>query len=225
MKVIVFGTEQEKVLDLIADAGITVVEENPDFIVSFGGDGTVIRSETKYPEIPKIILKNSAICKLCSKLENQEVLERVKSGNYTIEEYLKLSVTVNDETRSALNDITIHNADPRHGLRYHVWVNGKQVGKDIIGDGVVISTPFGSTAYYRSITDSFFELGIGLAFNNSTEQSDHMVIREDSIVELEIERGPALVYVDTQEAIHLNKGDRIQVKKSATLAKIVRVGV
>ena len=49
-----------------------------------------MRSENKYPGIPKIILKNSRVCKLCSSLENDEVLKKVKSGKYTIESCYKL---------------------------------------------------------------------------------------------------------------------------------------
>jgi len=98
-----------------------------------------------------------------------------------------------------------------------------QVGGEIIGDGIVVATPsFGSTGYYKSITDSFFEVGIGLAYNNSTEQSDHVVLDENRIISIEITRGPAIIYADNQEtSISLNKGDVATIKKSSQTAKIV----
>jgi NAD+ kinase len=102
-------------------------------------------------------------------------------------------------------------------------VNGKNIGKEIIGDGVIISTPFGSTGYYRSITDGIFEVGIGVAFNNSTEQVDHMVLREDSEVEIRIMRGPAVAYADNNEQeISLKAGDKIVIRKSDEVARIIK---
>lgn len=224
-KIILFGKEQNKILKLVSDHGFEVVDKNPDFVVSFGGDGTVMRSEAKYPGIPKIILKNSRVCKLCSPLENDEVLNRIKLEKYEIENYWKLeSSSVHGKKLLAVNDITIHNTDPRHAIRYKLSVNNKTIHHEIIGDGIVISTPFGSTGYYRSITDSFFEIGIGLAFNNSTEPFDHMVLKENSKIELEITRGPAVVFADNQDdKITLKVGDTIFITKSVEVAKIVRV--
>jgi NAD+ kinase len=109
-------------------------------------------------------------------------------------------------------------------MRYKFSINGKNSGHEIIGDGVVVSTPFGSTGYYRSITDSFFEVGIGLAFNNSTEQSDHMVLSEDSEIEILITRGPANIYADNQsEVLTIEEGKITTIKKSDKFAKIIRV--
>ena len=223
-KIIIFGKKSNEISKLLKEHGFVVVQKNPDFVVSFGGDGTIMRSENKYPGISKIILKNSRVCKLCSSLENDEVLKKVKSGKYTIESCYKLVAETKNKKLLAMNDITVHNGDPRHAIRYKFAINGKWTGHEIIGDGIVVSTPLGSTGYYRSITDSFFELGIGLAFNNSTEQSDHMVLKENSKIELEITRGPAIVFADNQENnITLGVGDIITIKKSEEVTRIVRV--
>lgn len=223
-KIILFGKEQNKILKSTEGSGFEIVKKNPDFVVSFGGDGTVMLSEAEYPGIPKIILRNSRVCKLCSPLDNDEVLKRVRLGKYTIETYWKLESSAKKKKFLAVNDITIHNSDPRHAIRYRLSINGKTVHHEIIGDGVVISTPFGSTGYYRSITDSFFEVGIGLAFNNSTEPFDHMVLKENSEIELEITRGPAIVFADNQKKkILLKVGDVVSVAKSIEIARIVRV--
>jgi NAD+ kinase len=88
----------------------------------------------------------------------------------------------------------------------------------------VAATPFGSSAYYRSITHSLFQVGIGLAFNNSTEPVDHMVLREDSLIEVTILRGPAIVAVDNNpERVSLLEGDTFLVRKSSEPARILGI--
>ncbi len=227
MKVLVFKTpKSHEIIKTVEAHGFEVVSENPDMVVSYGGDGTLMRSEHMYPGIPKLPLRASAVCKLCSPVSNDEVLEKVKQNRYSIEEFWKLNVVAHGETYVGVNDVIVHNKDPRHAIRYDVAVNNKKILEGVIGDGVVVATPFGSTGYYRSITDSYFEVGMGLAFNNSTEQSDHIVLKENSVIRITIARGPAIVYVDNRkESIELSDGDFAEIQKSSEVARIVRIGV
>lgn len=222
MKVLVFGENKAMMERLAARAGFKIVKKNPQFVISYGGDGTLMKAESAFPGIPKIILKDSHVCKKCSTLSNEEVLEKIKKNKFSIEELGKLEVSARGKKLYAINDVILHNKDARHAIRYSFSVNGRLAGRMIIGDGIVVATPFGSTGYYRSITDSFFELGIGLAFNNSTEQADHMVLKEDSIIKIEIMRGPAVIYADNQKKeILLEAGSEVVMKKSKNKALIV----
>lgn len=225
MKALVFNGENHS--DLVCDvasAGFDVVRENPEIIFSCGGDGTFMRAEHAYPGVPKIPLRASAVCKLCAVVSNEDVLKRIADGKYRIEEFWKLSAEAKGKKYIGVNDVIVHNKDPRHAIRYDVFINDKRVRENVIGDGIVVATPFGGTGYYRSITDSYFEVGMGLAFNNSTEESDHIVLKEDSVVRVTIARGPAIVYVDNRnESIELEEGDGVEIKKSDQVARIVRV--
>jgi NAD+ kinase len=222
MKVALFGREVDKVKDLVISKGFEIVENDPEFVVTYGGDGTVMRSEGPYPGIPKIVLKNSLICKKCSAIPNDAVLDAVIAGNYSVENVIKLQAEAKGKIIVGMNEVYVHNADPRTGIRYSLCVNGKDIGRTIIGDGILVATPYGSTGYYRSITDSYTEVGIGLAFNNSTEQADHIVLKEDSVIELTVSRGPANVYADNHdEYIELTEGDKVLIKKSPLFAQVV----
>lgn len=226
MRVILFAEEKNRAtLEALAkDAGVDVVAENPEALISYGGDGTLMRAEYAFPGVPKLILKGSAICKLCASFSNEEILKKFSAGAYRIDEMEKLEVRAGEKVLRGVNDVIVHNDNPRHAIRYHLWVNDKRIGNEIIGDGVVVATPLGSTGYYRSITDSFFELGIGVAFNNSTEQADHMVLRDDAVIRVKIARGPAFVYADNQaDAIPLADGDEVTIQKSSEVARIIRV--
>lgn len=224
MNLLIYGERVSEVEDLAKANGFNLVKFNPEFVASCGGDGTLMKSECDFPGVPKIILRSSRVCKKCHQMTNEEVLQKVIKGEYTIENYFKVAAKVDNKEIIGLNEIIVHNKDPRQAIRYEIFINNIRVGGEIIGDGVVISTPFGSTGYYRSITDSFFEVGIGVAFNNSTEQSDHMVLSENSEVKIKIMRGPAFVYADNQDKfIEVKTGEELIVKKSKHIAKIVKI--
>jgi len=223
MKLLIYGEHTEEIRNLAKNAGFEIVDKNPDMLASCGGDGTLMRAENDFPGIPKFILKKSKTSKKGHDLSPEEILEKISKGKYSIEEEIKISATFKNKNITGLNEIIVHNSDPRKAVRYEIFINGMQIGNEIIGDGVVVSTPYGSTGYYRSITDSFFEVGIGVAFNNSTEQSDHMVLKENSEIVVKITRGPAVAYADnSDEEIALASGDEIVIKKSESIAKIIK---
>lgn len=227
MKISLFGKNSAEILTLVKSFGLEITEKNPEMIFSYGGDGTLIESEFAFPGIPKLLLRGSKICKRCSPLSNEEVLKRLAEGKYEVEKRIKLEAAVKGEIITGVNDIMVHNQDHRHAMRYHIWLNNSQINtleEEIIGDGIVAATPFGSTGYYRSITDSFFEIGIGLAFNNSTEQVDHLVLPETSEIRLQIVRGPAIVYADNQEkSIPVLESDEVIIKKSEQVFNLIKV--
>jgi len=224
MKVIVFGDKKEEIIPELKAGGFEVVETDGDWVVSYGGDGTYMRAEHAFPGIPKLLLKGSRICKLCENGKPADIFLRIRNNQFRIEECIKLEAFTKSKKIIATNDIVIHNADPRHGIRYRIIADGKELGADVIGDGVVVATPMGSTGYYRSITDSSFAVGIGLAFNNSTEQSDHVVLKDDVDIRVTITRGPAVVFGDNQEeSVALEAGDEVLIKKSSEIARLVKV--
>lgn len=224
MNLLIYGNGSKEVENLAKKIGFNVVKKSPSLVASFGGDGTFMLAEKAYPSVPKFYLKNSRVCKKCSALSNEKVLQKIINKKYTIEEEIKISAKAKGKCICGLNEIIVHNKDPRKAIRYQIYINGKKIGGEIIGDGVVIASPYGSTGYYRSITDSFFEVGIGVAFNNSTEQADHMVIKENSKIKIKITRGIAVVYADNHDdEIELESGDEIFINKSDEMAKIIKL--
>lgn len=221
----VFGDNSQMIKEEFVALGYEYDEGSPDFVISYGGDGTLLRSETAYPEVPKLFLKNTNIGKLAQNKKNQEVVEAFVKGRYFIKEYDKLTAIINQsEALVGASEITIHNKDPRSGIRYKVRIDSEDLHHELIGDGLIVCNPLGSTGYYRSITDSYFEIGIGVAFNNSTEQADHVVLSDKRKIEIEITRGPAIVFADNQDKmLELGVSDKILISKSDKKFKLIRV--
>lgn len=227
MKASLFGKFTDSHLGYLKKVGfeITSGDLNPDVVFVIGGDGSLIASEAEFEGIPKVAIKDSKVCKKCLPYSLEEAADKIISGKYSIDKFFKLEACFDGECLKAVNDIVVHNADPRHAIRYSITIGDINLHSEIIGDGIVVATPlFGATGYFRSITDSIFYVGIGLAFNNSTESTDHLILKEDSVIKMGILRGPAVVYSDNHKAIfNLKEGDSIEIKKSGDSFNLVRI--
>ncbi len=226
-----YGQYPKEIEELIRAAGLEILPPapsspsfpSPDVVVTFGGDGTILGAERDYPGIPKLPLRDSKNCHICSTLPNEEIVRLLVKNKLPIREYAKLEVICSQKHGLALNDVTIRNKLLNVALRFTVTVNDEEPTPELIGDGVVIATPFGSTAYSYSITHAIFNQGFGMAFNNIHNAAlPERVVPEDAVIKVAITRGPADLGLDNDPEIPaLSDGDVIAVKKAAQTAKIL----
>jgi NAD+ kinase len=195
----------------------------PDFIISVGGDGTFLRAERRHPGIPKLLIKDSNVCNKCDNLEYDGLFQSILNDEYEIEEHLKLKGYVNGSKHIAVNDFSVRNRLPIHAIRFSVTINKKQI-YPLIGDGIVIASSFDSTGYYKSITKKSFSKGIGLAFNNVTENIRHRVLDKGAVVRVKLLRHDADLTVDNdQNIITLKEGQELTVCSSKQKARVIHV--
>ena len=214
-RILVLGNNVESIRRLVRNKGLVDVSEDPEVILTYGGDGLLLGSERQWPGVPKLPLRNSRHGKKCEPHQIEEALERLIQGDLRRRTHIKICAEAKGQVCVGLNDVLVHNSQPTSGVRYRVWIDEKEFSDEIVGDGVVVATPFGSTAYYRSITRGIFRVGIGLAFNNSTEQVDHMVLHEDSVIRVHVTRGPAVVAADNNpEGISLDDDDEVVIRRA-----------
>jgi len=216
-KVSIIGKNPEKIENLkeiLLKKNLVYSEENPDVVIACGGDGTFLISERRFPGIPKILLRDSHTCKQCCDWNIESIIERFNQGKYNIAEIKKLkAICEGAETREliGINDIVIRNTLPTEAIRFKLKINEKELG-EFIGDGIVISTPYGSGGYFSSITRNKFEKGIGIAFNNLTEHRDFLIVNHKDKIEIEITRGPGVLVADNnRDFIDLEKGSKIMI--------------
>lgn len=216
VRVKIVGRNAMDLLPLVAETGLEADEERPEVVVSYGGDGTLLRAEREWPGVPKVALRDSKRCRTCSHHSNKAILEHLAENRLKRTEFIKLHTQVGDTSFTSMNDVIVRNAQITSGVRYRLWIDDEPYGsEEIVGDGLVVATPFGSTAYYRSITHSTFRVGVGLAFNNCTEPIDHLVLSEDSVVRLKITRGPATLSGDNNPTqLSLDVGDEAVIRRA-----------
>ncbi len=218
MKVLLFGKTVKNIEGLVKDLGLQIVRENPDIIISYGGDGTLISAERKYPGIPKLPLRDSLICKKCSKHEDEIVLKKLLANRLKPTEYSKLETTFFYQTFYALNDFVIRNSNPTHTIRFKTSSTKDRL---LIGDGIVISTAFGSTGYFKSITGKSFQQGFAVAFNNTTQKISPVFLKDQEKLNFKLTRGKATLSFDNSPDIfNLDEGSEVNFKLSSKVAKI-----
>jgi NAD+ kinase len=109
-----------------------------------------------------------------------------------------------------------------HALRFKVYISGQKTGPEvIIGDGVVVTTPFGSSGYYQSITRQTLKTGFAVAFNNTTVALKPLKFTAIQDVRIVIVRGPGSLSSDNNPKIHpLKENDEVKIFASIHKAQI-----
>lgn len=217
MKALLAGKNSKDINSLVTSLGFEIVAANPDVVISYGGDGTLLYSERKYPEVPKLPIRDSLVCIKCPDHDAKLFLKKLLEGKLQLKQYRKLETTVLYQTLYALNDFVIRNAEPVHAIRFLIT----DINKLLIGDGIVLSTPFGSTGYFKSITGKTFNKGFGLAFNNTTEKIPPVIFNDEDTVTFKLIRGAATLSFDNNPDIfNIDEGSELVFKLSDKVAKI-----
>lgn len=221
MKIKLTGKYLEDIKGFLEEQGHILTEDNPELIVTHGGDGALLGAEREFPGIPKFPIRDKHTAPLCREHCLEKQLKLFFDGKLKKTELMKLRGECNGKSVSGINDVFIHNKNRINAVRYCVWIDDELYGEEIVGDGAGVATVHGSTAYYRSITHSIFRVGVGLAFSNSTELTNHLVLPEDSIIKIQITRGPAVMVADNSpELVELNEGDIAVISKNEEKAVV-----
>ncbi len=125
-----------------------------DFIITIGGDGTILRTAITIPKPePPILAVNMGVRGFLTEVEPENAIEsidRILNGDYKIEKCTKLCVTTGEETMpDALNDIVISAGEPSKILYAEIRKGDKPILK-CQADGLIVATPTGSTGYNLS---------------------------------------------------------------------------
>lgn len=125
-----------------------------DFIISIGGDGTILRTCIAAPKPePPILAINMGVRGFLTEVEPKDAfaaVEKCLEGEYKIEKCAKLAVSTDEATLpDALNDVVISAGEPSKILYTQIFKNEKLILK-CQADGLIVSTQTGSTGYSLS---------------------------------------------------------------------------
>ena len=207
-----------------------------DFIITLGGDGTILAAVTLIRDsgVPILGINLGRLGFLAS-VEKKKIASSInylKRGIYAVEErrmlYLESNLPVFGELCFALNDCTLLKRDTSSMITIHTYINGAYFNS-YWADGIIISTPTGSTGYSLSC-------GGPVIFPNSgnfvlTPVAPHnlnvrpIVISDDSIISFEVE-GRAENFLCTLDSRFepISAAHQLAVRKNDFTTKLVQLG-
>ncbi len=143
----------ERVERLAKARGIELVEDSPDLAVVLGGDGTMLRTLKRFlgAGVPVIGVNYGRVGFLASvgKDDLEDGLGRALSGDFDVVELPTLEVEIGGERHPAVNDVVAHSGSLGRMVELRWAIAGEDLGT-VPCDGLICSTPSGSTAYNLS---------------------------------------------------------------------------
>ena len=206
-----------------------------DLLVVLGGDGTLLgiaRSLNESFDAPilGINIGNLGFLSSVDISDIDNALEKLEEGKYKIVDRMMLSCNVEpneeNEELKALNDVVLARGTLSRMVRFKIFVDGK-IYSTFKGDGLIIATPTGSTAYSFSAGGPFvypdLELITITPICPHTKSMQTIVLKGDSIIEICADHEEEKIYltVDGQKAIKLNHETSVKVSKNKKSVKLL----
>jgi len=209
--------------------------QNAEMIITFGGDGTILRAARAAAETGVPILGvNMGGKGFMAELEAEDIqlLEEAAAGRYKTESRMMINTEIlrSGEVLSsdfALNDVVVKGDNKVIDLTLY---SDDQRIMGFSGDGVVVATPTGSTAYSMSaggpIVDPSAKNIIITPICAHVLEARSFVLVSDKCVSVEIgsrKHNPAYLSVDGGDHINIRSGDIIKIYKSERFTQLVRL--
>jgi NAD+ kinase len=203
-----------------------------DMILSFGGDGTLLSTADKIGRAQTPILGvNLGGLGYMAEITLDNLYPRVEellTGAFRVEDRMVLSCRVagSPETYYALNDVVIDKGSFPRVIRIRTTIGGRYLNT-YTGDGLIVATPTGSTAYSLSAGGPIVEPALNALIVNPisphTLADRPMVIGTDREIEAVLESGHSAAFLSTDGQFHQNLqvGDRVLIQKADYVVKLV----
>lgn len=212
-----------------------------DCVIALGGDGTILKvsRDLRHLKIP-VIGVNLGTLGFLAEIEPEQifsVIDRLLQDDFELESRTNLQGVVYKGANAqlsdvALNDIVVSRAGFSRVIGLKVYVNGEAI--DIFeADGVIISTPTGSTGYNMSaggpVVSPKADIMIITPISPHSLTAKSMIFSGEDEIMIEVlkmrkaQEEEAIVSFDGQPGTQLAAGDRIIVKKASSVTKMVKM--
>jgi len=208
-----------------------------DLAITIGGDGTLLNAarnliETDVPLLG-INLGRLGFLVDISPEEMSPRINEILDGKFEEEHRILLSTRIEHHSGSAhsvsdaFNDVVVHKWEVARMIETETYINGRFLNS-MRSDGLIVSTPTGSTAYALSsggpILDPGMDAMILVPISPHTMSYRPIVIDGESIVDIYVKEGPlshAQVTCDGQINLGVVSGDKIQIRKKDRYVRLI----
>lgn len=204
-----------------------------DAVVVLGGDGLMMRAAKAYPDIPLLGINFGKVgfLALVEQQDWQAAMDALVNEQFEIEESSTLSATLTRHLQEldqgwAINDVVIRSG--HRMLDVEVYIDGHFVNT-YPGDGMIVSTARGSTAYCMAAGGPILTAGVrGFAIVPISCHSPirtPMVASEQALIEINLTNDhPGTLILDGRPMIDLGQGDLITIRRGQHTFQLVKVG-
>ena len=221
---------------LVVRKHLSVIPEDTELCIVLGGDGTMLQAARSiaYMDIPLIGINLGTMGYLTEVDENavDDALEKILNGEYEIEDRMMLRGEIEGKKDYSLNDIIVTRYQDIATIGYKIDVND-QFLCSYYADGLIVSTPTGSTGYNMSaggpIIEPLANMILVTPVCPHTLNSRSLVFSPETKIEVELmtkrdgSNQQAIASFDGSGTLLMNTGDRIKIKKSKKTTKILRL--
>jgi NAD+ kinase len=187
-------------------------------IVSIGGDGTLLwtAQQAAAARIPVLGINAGRLGFLTQVQlgEEGQALDRWAAGDFTLQRRALLEARTGDRVFHALNDAVVHKGIEINLIRIEVSVDGQPAGK-FDADGVIVSTPTGSTGYGLSLGGPILHPDVRalvyMPLNPHSLFNRPIVLPEQSRIVIRLPRAAAILTCDGQQNAQLQPGAEVAV--------------
>jgi NAD+ kinase len=225
-------------MEMVLELGKDVSESDLELVVVLGGDGTILKAAeiVRESQTPLLGINLGHVGFLAESEKNEigSTIERVAKRDYLVKERLTLDVSVLLEGKEvyrswALNEAAVEKSAREKMLEVVVEIDGRPLSS--FGcDGIVISTPTGSTAYAFSaggpVVWPSVDALLLVPLSAHALFSRPLVINPSSLLAVEVLRrspGNGVLWCDGRRSTELPPGARVEVRKSAKPVKLARL--
>jgi len=206
-----------------------------DLLVVLGGDGTLLGiarslNESFNSPILGINIGNLGFLSSVDISDIDIALKKLKDGKFKIVDRMMLNCKVdsptNNEDLKALNDVVLARGTLSRMVKFTIFVDGK-IYSTFKGDGLIIATPTGSTAYSFSAGGPFIypdlELITITPICPHTKSMQTIVLKGDSLIEIYADHEEEKIYltVDGQKAIKIDHETSVKLSKNKKNVKLL----
>lgn len=226
-----FATRLEKELSDRGAEVVTEPETPPDMVLAVGGDGTMLAAVTRSVawDVPVLGFNLGTLGFLAaaepSRLE--DVVDRLVSGNYRIEERTTVRASIGEASAIGINDVVVEKIDSTRLVSLDVEIDGSPF-VTYRADGLIVATPTGSTAYSFSAGGPLVDPAVDALV--ITPVASHslfdraLVIPDDSELTITVSRDRSVkVNVDKTDLGQLGNGESVTIERGELPAKFVRL--
>ena len=212
------------------------IPKDTDCVIVLGGDGTMIQAahDTADLDLPLLGINLGRIGYLAD-VEVGDIIPSLTAlinDRYIIEERMMISGEIitkgceNHDKNRALNDIVIHRGGEMRVVNYKVYINDKFL-YDFRADGMIVSTPTGSTAYSMSaggpIVEPMAEMIIITPICPHTVNSRSIVFSSKDRIRISAEKYNVYANFDGRVSLPLTPKEEILIMRSSKTTKLVRL--